>query len=205
MSRAIEKPKVYELQGDLNAIFEIPERVKKIDSVRISELIIYAKNELIDRFGFIIGLVEVNSNTDFEYWAIRSSQYGMTYYDLENIKELLSQHLEQLKKEPQQKFTHKIFYDNGFEVFEYLNQSIKIKSPTIKYTAIYNILLRFDKIREGQNLYKTFIKDKYSTGLNTGDKVLKFSRFCDNSGDTYNTTYNKLVVLYENKYKTPKE
>jgi hypothetical protein len=100
------------------------------------------------------------------------------------------------------KIEYKIFYDNGFEHFKYLTKNFKGATPTIKLTAIYNVLLRFNKIRDNQNLYKDFIVNDFSSELEVGSKTLKFSRFADTTADSYTSTYDKLIILIENKFKT---
>jgi hypothetical protein len=116
MSKGIEKPKTHHLQDDLNAIFEIPERINHLDIVRLKELIIYIKSEVFNRLKFINELLSVNPNTDFEYWAIRYSPFRMTYYDLNNLKLLIEDKLTSSESKPQP------LIDENFQSFENYNR-----------------------------------------------------------------------------------
>jgi hypothetical protein len=208
MSKGIEKPSFSELLKDLQFINDNRESINTIDIVRLNWLIIHLDKMLFDKFRSIDGLISANHKskdvnyTKVEFWKTNLRQYGFNYYDLEYFKSLILKQKEELKKQSHQKITHKIFYDNGFEWFEFLVNNYKGSTPTIKLTAVYNVLLRFHKIRDNQNLYKDFIINDFSNELNVGSKTLKFSRFADTTAYSYNSTYNKLMVLIENKFKT---
>jgi hypothetical protein len=113
--------------------------------------------------------------------------------------------IQELKKQlNNSKVVHHIFYNDGFEYFEYLAKTYKKGTPTIKLTAIYNVLLRFEKIRENQNLFMDFVTEKFSKELEKGNKTLKFNRFADTSADSYTDAYDDLLLIMQTKLETPK-
>jgi hypothetical protein len=204
MSKGIENPSFSELLKDLQSISEIKERLFSTDIIRLKELIIFLKD-----FGKRMYVTSMKRNIacpheTFEYSATHTSQYGFNYYDLEYFKKIISSQITELQKKPHKKIVHKIFYDNGFECFNFLVNSHKGSTPTIKLTAIYNVLLRFNKVRDNQNLYKDFIVNDFSSELEVGNKILKFSRFADITASNYTSTYENLIVLFETKFKTLK-
>lgn len=184
MSTGITKPKWHELQHDLTAIAEIPERVQEINIVRLKELLIYIENEIQNRISRADAMAQANfgkypypkeylPKRELDYWLERGYQFGLNYYNLKDLRSIISKQLNAkivfnsniFKNAPSQRF------------FEFLFHKF-IKTDRTPKTAVQYVFRQFYdlgksidlvemdyKIKEGKmrgfaEYYNSFIVDK---------------------------------------------
>ena len=113
MSKGIQKPSSHDLINDLQAIWEIKERLHEIDIIRLKELVIQLDKMLYDKFRFINDFLILNPSYSLEDRKMNTWQYGFNYNMLEKLKDLIQNRIELLtstgKKEGLEEFYP--FYD----------------------------------------------------------------------------------------------
>lgn len=208
MSTGITKPKRHELQSDLMAIAEIPERVKVITSIRLKELLIYIDAEIQSRLRDIDHLLIAQQGSTFEHWA-ESVSSVFNYNQLIQLKEVIINHLNsEIKKgstkdQEQPEIISQVFKSGGFEVFNYLDEHFTTfnNRPPTKYTILFHFL-------EGKKTYPN--KTKFIEFVRTYcGKQLNGKKFSKIESD-YKTDPNftdskpKLTSLYNAYLETSK-
>ncbi|MGB3344360.1 MAG: hypothetical protein WBA61_10635 [Aequorivita sp.] len=130
MSTGITKPNWHELQNDLTAIAEIPERVEGISVVRLKEILIYTDNEIKNRISDANEKVTANfgkypypkeylPNQELDYWLNSIHQFGLNYYHLKDLQSYIVNYLNSettfnnaiFKDAPSQRFFEFLFYN----------------------------------------------------------------------------------------------
>ena len=221
MSKGVEKPNDSELLKDLQSIYEIKERVKSIELIRLKELIIYL-TELNKRlYTSIINRLISYPHETFEYSAKRTSQNGFNYNDLEYLKELIQNKINSLSVKQTNTFNDLIFKDapskNFFEylIIEWFNNKLKPKSAisfvyylmrtndndlSTKFKGLKYIIKdirQIDFALYWNENYKELHKHKYSIKIDF--KTARLKTFNEIPTETYINKLNEFVEKFENK------
>ena len=184
MGTGYTKPKWSELQKDLKLIAELPMRVKKMDEVRLNELLIHIENSKLSLMDNISHLLDVQQGTNFEYWANNVSQV-FTYNQYIQLTNIIKKYLSNVKdynskifiNEPSQRFFEFLFLEfivkdkypvtaltyvfrQLFDVSESVNHiatNYKIKSTRIEFAEFYNEFIIGNVPNEEINRFKITI------------------------------------------------
>lgn len=220
MSTGITKPKRHELQNDLSAIAEIPERVESISVIRLKEILIYIDNEIHNRISFADEMVRANygkfeypkkylPNKQLEYWLKKIFQFGLNYNDLKYLQSHISNYLNRKTEKPlpkdqeQPEIVNQVFKPGGFEVFNFLDDNFRTfnNKPPTKYTILFHFL-------EGKSVYPN--KTKFIEFIRSFcSEKLKEKKFSKIESD-YKTSNNfidsqlELTQLYKDYLETSK-
>ncbi|NGX83111.1 hypothetical protein [Aequorivita sp. KMM 9714] len=172
MNTGINKPKRHELQSDLLAIAEIPDRVKVTTSIRLQELIIYVNSEIQNRLRDINHLLLAQPTTTFEHWA-QNAYSVFNYNQLIQLREIIQNEINGSLN-----YNDKIFKDAPSQMFfEFLFYKFISKDKYPKTAVEYVFRQFYDtgksidlvemdySIKEGQmrefaEYYNSFIIDK---------------------------------------------
>lgn len=158
MSTGITKPKRHELQNDLTAIAEIPERVEGISVIRLKEILIYIDTEIDYRIRDANELVTANygkypypkeylSNRELDYWLRNTFQFGLNYYDLKYLQSHIVNYLDSKTT-----FNNLVFKDAPSQrFFEFMFYSFIIKDQYPK-TAVEYVFRQFFDTGKGIDL-----------------------------------------------------
>lgn len=117
MSKGIYKPTSRELLDDLLSIAEINERLNDLDVVRLKELLIYLNKMIFEKFSFINEFLILNPTYNLDYATNHITQYGLSYNNLEELKEIIQVRISFLTHKKINDFNGLIFKDKQSEMF----------------------------------------------------------------------------------------
>ncbi|GGD28847.1 hypothetical protein [Flavobacterium orientale] len=178
----------FELQKTLQLIFEIPERLNRIDNVTKRELLVDIGKRIYSILSTVNNRLIACPHETFEYAASNTYQL-FNYYDLENLKVLIEKSIEnKIKKDEYQK----LFFSPGLKLFDYLNTEFnKEKAPTTKYTIIFHFLNNKTLLACSRIEYLKFVKEYCNLKI-------KFSRldFLEYRNEKFIKNEQELTLLY---------
>jgi hypothetical protein len=202
MSKGINTPTDRELENDLRALLEIPQRVNEIDVVRGNELLVYIHKLQINLLKKINDFLIINNDYD-EVWAFKNYNQGyFNFNKLEHIKNLITTQFNKTSNFPKENNYPQIFKNNGFEVFNALDAEFMIgEFATVKYAVIYFFMISKKLIFQNKSKYKEFVRSHCKLELKE-NKLIKLDFYTIDEEPNYENNLPEITKLYNNYIKS---
>ena len=206
MGKGIQKPSSHDLINDLQAIWEIKERLHEIDIIRLKELVIQLDKMLYDMFRSINDFLILNPSYSLEDRKKNNWQYGFNYNMLEKLKDLIQNRINFISEKQNNTFNALVFKDVPSERFFNYIVDKWLKDEENKTTALRYIFSEmWYKNPEKETTYKIisnqpyfareYWNKNYSNLLELDPKNPKLNN--DSFIDYYYKRFKKLLIEFQ--------
>lgn len=199
------------------SIMEVPERIDRIDIIRLKELLLLLVHDRKEKSKFIYQMIEANPNYPypseyepnklFNYWAERYSQGPLgNYFKINQLEQFVIQQIQSLENSINNgnldsEYSYpKIFRKNGFNLFKFIDKKYDEKKIK-KYNFVYHYLNSHSNedytIKCDAASFKTFLNNNYLQD----STVSRISGYASDQFQIYVDEYENTIMNYLHELK----